>query len=172
MTIKPLAVAMGDPAGVGPEIIAKAWGARDAHRLPPFFAVGDVRAVERVWSGPVTRISTPEEAVSVFPLALPVIAVADAGDIVPGAPDVDGARCAIESLELAVGLARSGAAGAAPRLTRRRMAFARAMISRTWTGLRTTSSMPAVNRASVRSSERVSFSAMIGAGERLRIAAV
>ena len=111
MTIKPLAVALGDPAGVGPEIVAKAWAARDIHRLPPFFAVGDLRAVERVWDGPVARISTPEDAAAVFADALPVIGVADAGDITPGEPDVDGARCAIEALELAVGLARSGEAG-------------------------------------------------------------
>ena len=39
-----LAVSMGDPAGIGPEIIAKAWAARDVHALAPFFAIGDARA--------------------------------------------------------------------------------------------------------------------------------
>lgn len=110
--IRPLAVAMGDPAGVGPEITAKAWKARDLHSLAPFFAVGDPRAVSAVWDGPVQAIDSPEDAASVFPDALPVIAVADAGEIVPGTPDVDGARNALQSLELAVGLARSDAAGA------------------------------------------------------------
>ncbi len=43
------------------------------------------------------------------------------------------------------------------------------MISLTWTGLRTTSSMPAVNNSSVCSSERTSDRAMIGARERLRM---
>ena len=110
--IRPLAVAMGDPAGVGPEITAKAWKARALHSLAPFFAVGDPRAVSAVWDGAVQVIDSPEDAVSVFPDALPVIAVADAGEILPGAPDVDGARNALQSLELAVGLARSDAAGA------------------------------------------------------------
>jgi 4-hydroxythreonine-4-phosphate dehydrogenase len=110
MSIAPLAVSMGDPAGIGPEVIAKAWAARDAHRLAPFFAVGDARAIEHVWNGPVQRISTPEDAPGVFADALPVISVADAAEITPGHPDVDDARCAIESLELAVGLTRSGAA--------------------------------------------------------------
>lgn len=108
----PLAVAMGDPAGVGPEITAKAWKARELHSLAPFFAVGDPRAVEAVWDGPVQRIDDPAEAVEVFPGALPVVQVADAGEIVPGTPDTDGARNALQSLELAVGLARSDAAGA------------------------------------------------------------
>jgi 4-hydroxythreonine-4-phosphate dehydrogenase len=41
-----------------------------------------------------------------------VLSVEDAGDVVPGAPDTDGARCALHSLELAVGLVRTGAARA------------------------------------------------------------
>ncbi len=110
-TIRPLAVAMGDPAGVGPEITAKAWNARELHSLAPFFAVGDERAIAAAWDGPVVRIYNPQEAAEVFPTALPVISVADSGEIVPGVPDVDGARCALQSLELALGLARSDAGG-------------------------------------------------------------
>ncbi|MBN2971929.1 4-hydroxythreonine-4-phosphate dehydrogenase PdxA [Roseomonas aeriglobus] len=106
----PIAVSMGDPAGIGPETIAKAWDARGVHALPPFFAIGDVRAISAVWKGPIARIAAPAEAVPVFGDALPVLSVSDAGAIVPGQPDVDGARCAIESLELAVGVTRSGAA--------------------------------------------------------------
>ncbi len=109
---RPLAVSMGDPAGIGPEIIAKAWAARVAHDLPPFVAIGDIRAIERVWSGPVVRISDPAEAASVFGGALPVLSVEDAGEIVPGNPDVEGARCALHALELAVGLVKTGAARA------------------------------------------------------------
>ncbi|WP_268934907.1 4-hydroxythreonine-4-phosphate dehydrogenase PdxA [Sphingomonas sp. Leaf4] len=106
----PLAVSMGDPAGIGPEVIAKAWASRDAHRLPCFFAVGDVRAVGAVWSGPVERIDDPARAAAVFGRALPVLSVADGGSIVPGRPDTEGADCTLQSLELAAGLARSGAA--------------------------------------------------------------
>nr|WP_277347003.1 4-hydroxythreonine-4-phosphate dehydrogenase PdxA [Sphingomonas sp. G-3-2-10] len=111
-SLRPLAVAMGDPAGIGPEITAKAWKARELHSLVPFFAVGDERSVAAVWDGPVVRISDPEETARVFPSALPVISVADMGEIVPGSPDIDGARCALQSLELAVGLTRSDAASA------------------------------------------------------------
>ncbi|MCW3836747.1 4-hydroxythreonine-4-phosphate dehydrogenase PdxA [Sphingomonas canadensis] len=110
--IRPLAVAMGDPAGIGPEIVAKAWKARELHSLPPFFTIGDARAVQRVWDGPVREIASPDEAEAVFAEALPVIQIADAGAIVPGKPDVDGARCAFQSLEIAVGLTRAESAGA------------------------------------------------------------
>jgi 4-hydroxythreonine-4-phosphate dehydrogenase len=106
--IRPLAIAMGDSAGIGPEITAKAWKARELHSLPPFFAVGDPQAVTKVWGGPVTPIHDPAEAEAVFATALPVLSTGDAGDVVPGIPDVDSARCALQSLELAVGLARSG----------------------------------------------------------------
>lgn len=108
----PIAVSMGDPAGIGPEIIAKAWALRQTEGLAPFFAVGDARAVQRVWDGPVAAIAGPQDAASIWQEALPVLSVNDAGTITPGAPDVDGARCALHALEAAVGLARSGAASA------------------------------------------------------------
>lgn len=106
----PLAVALGDPSGIGPEVTAKAWVAREVQRLPPFFAVGDARSIEAVWRGPVERISDPSHAAHVFGTALPVIQIEDAGEITPGTPNQEGARCALASLEMAVGITRSGAA--------------------------------------------------------------
>ncbi|UAK22969.1 4-hydroxythreonine-4-phosphate dehydrogenase PdxA [Sphingomonas nostoxanthinifaciens] len=108
----PLAVALGDPAGVGPEITAKAWAARVEEGLPPFFAVGDPRSIAAVWDGPIARITDPAAARACFAEALPVIQVEDAGAIIPGEPNLPGARCSLDSLELAVGLTRSNAAAA------------------------------------------------------------
>ena len=108
----PLAVSMGDPAGIGPEVIAKAWARRGEESLPPFVAIGDARAVERVWSGPMARITDLAEVAGAFDRCLPVMTVDDAGEIVPGMPDVEGARCALRSLELAAGLTQPGAARA------------------------------------------------------------
>ena len=110
--IAPIAVSMGDPAGIGPEIVARAWARRDEAGLSPFFATGDARAIAAVWNGPVTAISHPDAAPGVFAEALPVLTVEGGGEIVPGTPDVEGARCALRALELAVGLTRSGAARA------------------------------------------------------------
>jgi 4-hydroxythreonine-4-phosphate dehydrogenase len=107
----PFAVPLGDPAGIGPEIVAKAWARRSDADLPPFFAVGDSAALRAVWDGPVTIISTPVEASGTFGKALPCLQVADAGPVVPGTPTTDGARAAFQSLEVAVGLARNGSAG-------------------------------------------------------------
>ena len=108
----PIAISMGDPAGIGPEVIAKAWASRDTAGLAPFFATGDARAIAAVWDGPVVTISHPDSANGIFATALPVLTVEDGGEIVPGQPDVEGARCALRALELAAGLARSGAARA------------------------------------------------------------
>ncbi len=108
----PLAVALGDPAGIGPEVVAKCWESRDRRRLQPFFAVGDERSLGVVWRGPIVRIGTPQDALDVFSRALPLIQVDDPGDIIPGEPNAAGARCALDSLELAAGLTRSCAAGA------------------------------------------------------------
>src|SRR6185503_16659041 len=107
----PLAVSLGDPAGIGAEVIAKSWERREAESLTPFFAVGDAAALKAVWNGPIALIEEPAEAAATFERALPVIRVSDA-TTPPGGLDLLGARNALDALEMAVGLARSGAASA------------------------------------------------------------
>ena len=109
MVTAPLAVSLGDPAGIGAEVIAKSWGRRRQENLPPFFAVGDIGAIEAVWKGPVTTVDSPEAAEALFDEALPVFQISDK-TAPPGRPDLVGARNALDALELAVGLTRSGAA--------------------------------------------------------------
>jgi 4-hydroxythreonine-4-phosphate dehydrogenase len=113
--LTPLALSLGDPAGIGPELIAEAWARRESERLPPFFAVGGVRllaaaAEARGLSVPLEPIAAPAEAANVFARALPVLGELD-GVYRPGEPDSDGARLAFASLEAAVGLAIVGSAG-------------------------------------------------------------
>lgn len=109
--IAPFAISMGDPSGIGPEIIAKAWSVREAQGLAPFFVIGERRAIEKVWDGPIATISTPDEAKEHFHTALPCLQLDMGGEIVPGEPSVDGAQCALHALEIGIGLAKSGAAG-------------------------------------------------------------
>lgn len=108
----PLAVALGDPAGIGPEVLAKAWERRNEAGLDPFFAVGTRAGLEAVWQGPVETISGPDKAASCFERALPLIIVDGVGEVRPGEPDMEGARNSLDALELAVGITRSGAASA------------------------------------------------------------
>ena len=57
--LPPLAVSLGDPAGIGPEVVAKCWDHRSAFSLPAFLAVGDARSLSAVWDGPIVTIDDP-----------------------------------------------------------------------------------------------------------------
>ena len=114
MGMAPLAVSLGDPAGIGPELLATAWAAREVHHLPPFFAVGGAgllaaAASKRGLEVPIQRIADPAEASAVFAHALPVLGEDD-GPYTPGHPTREGAALALASLTRAAALAVSGAA--------------------------------------------------------------
>ena len=114
MTDAPLAVSLGDPAGVGPELIAAAWAARDEEELPPFFVAGGAQllvaaAKTRGIALPVHEIYHPAEALECFGQALPVLAGAD-GDYAPGASSRAGAELALASLSEVCRLAVEGEA--------------------------------------------------------------
>jgi 4-hydroxythreonine-4-phosphate dehydrogenase len=111
----PLAVSLGDPAGIAPEVIALAWARRAEAGLAPFFVVGGAAvlraaAATRGIDLPIARISSPMDA-SAFATALPVLGDEDCAPS-PGVPTLDGARLALHSLTLATALALSGEAGA------------------------------------------------------------
>ena len=110
--LSPLAISLADPAGIGPEVIAKCWDHRQEFGLPPFVAIGDRRSIAAVWDGPIEVVDDPGQADAAFDYALPLIQVPSAEADIPGHPSVAGAHCSLDSLELAVGLARSGSAGA------------------------------------------------------------
>jgi 4-hydroxythreonine-4-phosphate dehydrogenase len=110
--IAPIAVSLGDPAGIGPEVIAKCWDNRADFSLPPFVAIGDGRSIAAVWDGPIEVVDDPSQADAAFDYALPLIQVSSASTDTPGHPSVAGAHCSLDALELAVGLARSGSASA------------------------------------------------------------
>jgi len=106
----PLAVTLGDPAGVGPEIIVKAWLAlREGG--PKFLVVGDARSVASATSGApgiVQTISTPDEALVAFPTSLPVLDIPLPAAAAPGQPDPASAASVIRWIETAVDFALTG----------------------------------------------------------------
>jgi len=111
----PLAVSLGDPAGVGPELICEAWSRRDLAALPAFFAVGGLgllrdAAKARGLDVPLQAIDDPAAAAAAFGRALPVLGGPDT-PYRPGEPDDHGARLALASLEQASALAVAGDAG-------------------------------------------------------------
>jgi len=113
-----LAVALGDPSGIGPEIIVAAWAAlssgNDGERAlaHPFFAVGGCEvlaaaAERRGIDCPIVPIAEASEARSAWQAGLPVLAGLDV-EYTPGTPSPDGARLAKSSLEWATALALRG----------------------------------------------------------------
>jgi 4-hydroxythreonine-4-phosphate dehydrogenase len=112
----PLAVTQGEPSGIGPEIILKAWLSRHEAGLPPFLVIGDPAFFEATaaalgWSVPVVAVSAAE-AVEVFGRALPVLSLSVQVSAAPGRPEPRAAAATIESIDTAVALAKEGLAGA------------------------------------------------------------
>jgi 4-hydroxythreonine-4-phosphate dehydrogenase len=105
----PLALTLGDPAGVGPEIVAKAWS--ELHRTgPAFMVVGDYQSVASAsGAGPVRRVTTPEDAFKAFGEAIPVLDLPLKTPVVAGQPSPTAAPAIIKWIETAAGLALSGA---------------------------------------------------------------
>jgi 4-hydroxythreonine-4-phosphate dehydrogenase len=104
----PLAVTLGDPAGVGPEIVAAAWHALKASG-PTFFAVGDAAALAAA-GAPIAIIADASEAAGRFAAALPVLDVPLPSPPVPGRPSAVAAPFVVRWIEAAVRLALDGAA--------------------------------------------------------------
>ena len=72
--------------------------------------MGSVSAVRAVWGGPIVVVEDPGDAVDAFDEGLPILRVKSETEVVPGRPDLGGARNSLDALEFAVGLTRSGAA--------------------------------------------------------------
>jgi len=101
----PLAVTLGDPAGIGPEIIAAAWSAL-RRTGPGFLAIGDAATIAAAGC-PVRRISDARDA-SGFAEALPVLDLPLAAPVTPGQPTSAAAPQVIAWIEKAVALALAG----------------------------------------------------------------
>ncbi len=114
---RPLALTLGDPAGIGPDITLLAFQARLSAPIPPFVLVGDpnvlaARAGELGLDVEIETIAEPSAAASLFAKALPVLPISVAGDVVAGSPHSAAAPAVRQSIERAVELARAGAASA------------------------------------------------------------
>jgi 4-hydroxythreonine-4-phosphate dehydrogenase len=113
--VKPLALTMGDPAGIGGELSLRAWLALRERGLT-FVLLDDPGRLERLardmgLAVPVRVVGDAAEAVAVFRSALPVLTVPLAAAVVPGRPDQANARAVVASIEKATKLALDGVVG-------------------------------------------------------------
>jgi 4-hydroxythreonine-4-phosphate dehydrogenase len=113
---RPLALTMGEPAGIGPDIALAVWLHREELGLPPFYLIGDpaclVRRARRLGLDVPVEPAAPEGAAAVFARALPVSDLGLPANAEPGFPDATSAPIAIASIERAVDDTITGRAAA------------------------------------------------------------
>ncbi|MEQ1818753.1 MAG: 4-hydroxythreonine-4-phosphate dehydrogenase PdxA [Terricaulis sp.] len=113
--MKPLAVSMGDPAGIGLELAARVWAERQG--APPFFFVGDPDALERASASlglAAPKLNVVEDVSNLAGVdgVLDVLHVPLAMQETPGEPDPVNADATIGAIECGVAAVQSGAASA------------------------------------------------------------
>ncbi len=110
---RPLALTCGEPAGIAPEITAKAWAHFRKLRKNEFFLIGDATRYRQMAKSagielPVQEIRDTSETVAVFPTALPVLNLTFKHDVVPGQLSLHNAAVVMQAIEQAVELCLSG----------------------------------------------------------------
>jgi 4-hydroxy-L-threonine phosphate dehydrogenase PdxA len=114
---RPLALTLGDPAGIGPDITLLAWLAREHEQIPAFVLLGDAsvlatRAEALGLRVPIATVADTVVAEERFGEELPVISIAVAGTVVPGRPNDLATSSVQRSIEKAVRLVQAGEARA------------------------------------------------------------
>jgi len=115
-SVKPLAVTMGEPAGISSEILAKAWCARANYDISPFYYISDVEQFESATKSlpqsiPTVQITKPAEACEVFGEALPIFQTELPSPAQPGTPQAAHGASILKSIERAVQHCVDGDAG-------------------------------------------------------------
>jgi 4-hydroxythreonine-4-phosphate dehydrogenase len=113
---QPLALTLGEPAGIGPDIALVAWLRRAELALPPFYLLADpqhlkARAARMSLDVPLAQVE-PAQAATAFTSALPVVSIGIIATADPGCPDASSAPAAIAAIRRAVADVMSGAASA------------------------------------------------------------
>jgi len=114
--VQPLALTLGEPAGIGPDLALAVWQRRAEYDIPAFYVTGDDaflrrRAEQLGLKVPIADV-TPGTAAKAFSAALPVVAIDEKASAPPGRPDRSSAPAAIASIRRAVADVMAGDAAA------------------------------------------------------------
>src|SRR5262249_58865486 len=113
---RPLALTLGEPAGIGPDITLAAWRRRAELNLTPFYFLADptfvARRAKRIAPDLAIAVVEPAAAWTAFKTALPVVDIGVAASAEPGQPDQSAAPAAPAPIPRAVADGRPGAAAA------------------------------------------------------------
>jgi 4-hydroxythreonine-4-phosphate dehydrogenase len=113
---RPLALTLGEPAGIGPDITLAAWRRRAELNLTPFYFLADptfvARRAKRIAPDLAIAVVEPAAAWTAFKTALPVVDIGVAVSTEPGQPDQSSAPAALAAIRRAVADVRAGVAAA------------------------------------------------------------
>jgi 4-hydroxythreonine-4-phosphate dehydrogenase len=114
--VQPLALTLGEPAGIGPDLALSVWRRRSALDVPPFYLIADPdflksRAELLRLDVPIITV-TPRTAAAAFGSALPVVAIDVPVTAAPGRPDRSSAPAAVASIRRATADVMAGSAAA------------------------------------------------------------
>lgn len=112
MPLPPIALTMGEPAGIGGELAIAAWQAL-RHDGPDFLLLDDPDRISSLAATlgkkiPVATVASPGQAADAFRSALPVLPLSRRVPSTPGAPTPTTAGAVVESIETAVTLTMRG----------------------------------------------------------------
>jgi 4-hydroxythreonine-4-phosphate dehydrogenase len=111
---KPIAVSMGEPAGIGPDLALIAWANRKALGLPPFYIRGDASLLQdrakRMGLNARLKMVAQDEAATAFAKALPVVQTGPALSDQPGVEAPETAASVVAAIEGCVEDIKSGLA--------------------------------------------------------------
>jgi 4-hydroxythreonine-4-phosphate dehydrogenase len=114
--VQALALTLGEPAGIGPDLALAIWERRAELDLPPFYIVGDPdflrRRARRLGLNVPIAVVNPTAAAASFHATLPVVPLQIEVTAEPGCPDKSSAPAAIASIRHAVADVLNGAAAA------------------------------------------------------------
>jgi 4-hydroxythreonine-4-phosphate dehydrogenase len=114
--VQALALTLGEPAGIGPDLALALWRRRAELAVPAFYLAADPqflrrRAARLGLDVPIATIA-PRSAAATFPTALPVVEIDAAVSAEPGRPDRSSAPAAVASIRRATADVMAGAAAA------------------------------------------------------------
>jgi 4-hydroxythreonine-4-phosphate dehydrogenase len=114
IALTPIALTMGDPAGIGGELSLRTWLTRTG---PGLVVLDDPERLGSLaktlgMDVPIRTVERAVDAVAVYPEALPVLPVRLAEPAIPGRPNPANAAAVVKSIELAAALCLSGEASA------------------------------------------------------------
>ncbi|HVI28539.1 4-hydroxythreonine-4-phosphate dehydrogenase PdxA [Hansschlegelia sp.] len=108
----PLALSMGEPAGIGPELALALWSSRRVRPIPAFVAVGDpgVFASRAALLGLDLAIAEtePEGALALFDDRFPIYPVGAACRATPGHASIEDAASVVDAIRRGVELVHGG----------------------------------------------------------------